>query len=96
MRYFVPQSGVEKIIINTVDNDHDMQDTVVLVTGPWEAESEDERGAIPVIWNLGPSLVGALLTADIDRYHRNWSCLLDPNCPPGPLVFPGVSASGKS
>ena len=45
-RYFVPQSESEKIIINIVDSDHGMQDTVIQVTGPWEAESEDERGAI--------------------------------------------------
>jgi len=32
-RYFVPQSGVEKIIINMVDNHHGMRDTVVRVTG---------------------------------------------------------------
>ena len=39
-----PQSGVEKVIINMVDNDHGMRDTVVQVTGPWEAEYEDECG----------------------------------------------------
>jgi len=46
--YFVLQSGIEKIIINIVDSDHGIQDAVVQVTGPWETESEDECGAIPV------------------------------------------------
>ena len=46
--YFTPQSGVEKIIINMVNSDHHMQDTVVRVTGPWDAELEDECGAVPI------------------------------------------------
>ena len=45
--YFVPQSGVEKIIVNMVDSDHGMRDTWVQVTGPCKAESEDEREASP-------------------------------------------------
>ena len=52
-RYFVSQSGCKKIIVNMTDNDHGMRDIVVRVIGPWEAESEDERGAIPTMWNLG-------------------------------------------
>ena len=52
MRYFFPQSGVEKIIVNMVNSDHGMQDTVVRVTGLWEAESENECGAVPVACNL--------------------------------------------
>ena len=47
--YFVPQSGVEKIIVNMLDINHGMRDIVVRVTGPWEAESEDEREAISVV-----------------------------------------------
>ena len=35
-----------------VNNDYGMQDTVVRVIGPWEAESEDERGAVPIARNL--------------------------------------------
>ena len=35
--YFVPQGGCIKLIINMVDSDHDMRETVVRVTGPWEA-----------------------------------------------------------
>ena len=31
--YFVPQSGCKKIIINMIDSDHGMRDTVVRVTG---------------------------------------------------------------
>ena len=50
----MPQNGWEKIIINMVDSDHGMRDTVVRVTDPWEAESKDEHGAIPITWNLGP------------------------------------------
>jgi len=33
-RYFTSQSGVEKVIVNTVNNDHGMRDTVVRVTSP--------------------------------------------------------------
>ena len=37
------------------------------MTGPWEAKLEDEHGAIPVVWNLGPmSHGGALVTIDIE------------------------------
>jgi len=47
-----PQSGVEKVIVNMVNSDYGIQDTVVQVTGPLEAESEDERGVVLVAWNL--------------------------------------------
>ena len=88
--YFVPQSGCENIIVNMVDSDHSMRDTVVLVTDPSEAELEDERGAIPTMWNLGSvARGGAVLTAEIelklqaltavDYDCRNLSWLLDPN-----------------
>jgi len=33
-RYFIPQSGVEKIIVNMINNNHGIQDTVALVTNP--------------------------------------------------------------
>jgi len=50
-----------------VGNDDGMRDTVVRVTGPWEANSEDERRAILVAWNLVlVSHGGALPTADIE------------------------------
>ena len=35
--YFVPQIGCENII-NMMDSDHSMRDSVVWVTNPWEAE----------------------------------------------------------
>ena len=74
--YFVPQSGIEKTIVNMIDNDHDMRDTVVWVTGPWEAESEDERGAISIVWNLGPvPRGGALPTADIEAKLRKLAAI---------------------
>ena len=80
---------------------------MVRVTGPWEAELEDEHAAIAVIWNLGPvHRGGALPPADIEaklrklttiNYNcRNWSWLLDPNRPSVPPVIPKVPASGKS
>ena len=83
-RYFAPQSGVEKIIVNMVTNDHGMRDTVVRVTGPCDVESEGERGAVPVIWNLDSGPHGGILpTTDIkvklrklvaiDFNCRNWS-----------------------
>jgi len=50
-RYFILKSGVEKIIVNMIDNDHGMRDSVFRVFGPWDAESEDERGAIAVALN---------------------------------------------
>ena len=46
-RFFVAQSGCEKLILNMVDNDYGTRDTAVWVCGPWEVESEDERRAIP-------------------------------------------------
>jgi len=106
-RYFVPQSGVEKIIVNMVDIDHGMRDTVVWVSGPWKAESENEREAIPVVWNLGLTpRGGSLPTADVEaklrklttiNYDcRNWSWLLDPNRPPVPPVIPRVPTLGKN
>ena len=52
-RYFVPQTGCEKIIVNIVDSDHGMRNTMVWLTGAWEAESENEHGVIPTAWNLG-------------------------------------------
>ena len=48
-RYFASQSRVEKIIVNMVTNDHGMRDTMVQVTGPWDAKSEGECGAVSVI-----------------------------------------------
>ena len=66
-RYFVPPSGGEKITVNIVHSDHDMRDTVVRVTGPWAAESENDRGIIPIVWNLGSAPHGwALPTTDIE------------------------------
>ena len=53
-RFFVPRSGCKKLIMNMVDNNHNMRDTVIRVSGPWEAELEKERGANPTTWNLGP------------------------------------------
>ena len=47
-----PQSGVEKITVNVVNNDHGMRDTMIRVIGSWEAESKDEHGVVPVVWNL--------------------------------------------
>ena len=47
-QYFFSQTGVEKIIVNMSNCDHGMWDTVVRVTGPCEAESEDEHGVVPV------------------------------------------------
>ena len=68
---------------------------------------EDEREAIPVVWNVGPvPCGGALVTADIKvkmrkltaiyRNRRNWSWLLDPHRPCVPPILPEVAASGKN
>jgi len=40
---------VEKIIINMVDSNRDMQDIVVRVSDPWDADSEEDRGVIPYV-----------------------------------------------
>ena len=80
-RFFVPRSGCEKLIMNMVDNNHNMRDTVIRVSGPWEAELEKERGASPTTWNLGPVAqtcsveIEAKLRrlAAINYDHRNWS-----------------------
>ena len=95
-RFFVPQSGCEKII-NMVDSDHGMRNTVIRMTGPLEAESKGERGAISITWNLGAVARGETLSsadievklqklAAINYNHRNWSGLLDPNRSPVPPV----------
>ena len=79
---------------------------VVRVTGKWEAESEDERRAVSVSWNLESNSHGrTLLTADvevklrrltaIDYNSHNWSWLLDPNKPLEPPVIPKVPTSSK-
>ena len=88
-----------------VDNDHGMRDTVVRVIGLWAVESENDHRVIPVVWNLGPPLEGALPITDIeaklrkltsiDYDHRNWSWLLDLKIPPVPLVVPRVGALDK-
>ena len=50
-----------------IDSDRGMRDTMVRVTALWEAELEDERGAILTTWNLGPvARGGAMLTAEIE------------------------------
>ena len=65
------------------------------VSGLWDAESEDERGAIPVAWNPNAgSRGGTLLSVNIvaklkklttiDFNSRNWSWLLNLNRPPVP------------
>jgi len=46
--YFIPHSGDENIIVNMADSDHCIRDIVVQVTGSWAAESENDRGVIPV------------------------------------------------
>ena len=48
-RYFIPHSGVEKIIVNMVNSDRGMQDTVTRVFGPWDADSEEECKVISVV-----------------------------------------------
>jgi len=73
MRYFVSQSGVEKIMVNMVDSDHGMRKS-------WEAEPEDGCGAILVVGNLGVAPHGGdLATTDIEAKLRkltaiNYNC----------------------
>jgi len=50
------QIRVEKIIVNMVDISHGMRDIVVQVTDLWTAESENERGAIPLSGTWAPPL----------------------------------------
>ena len=53
-----PQSGVEKVIVSMVNNDHGMRDTVVRVSGSWETKSEDELGVVPAPRTQTPTLMG--------------------------------------
>ena len=66
-----------------------MRDTVVQLTGQWEAKSKSERGTVPTTWNLGPvARGGAVMTPEtemklqelnaIDLNPRKWNWLLDP------------------
>ena len=43
-RYFILQSGVKKIIINMMDRDRGMRDTMVWVSSTCDADLEEERG----------------------------------------------------
>ena len=47
--YFVPQSMIENIIVNMIDNGNGPWNIVVWVTSPWEVESKKERGAVLVV-----------------------------------------------
>ena len=89
-----------------VDSDRGMQDTVVRVSGPWDADWEDEHVAVLVVWNLNVgTCVGTLPAADVeaklrklttvDFNNRNWSWLLNSNRPSVPLVILRVPATGK-
>jgi len=89
VRYFMPQSACDKIIVNKVNNDHYMRDTVVQLTGQWEAKLKSECGTVPTTWNLGPvARGGAVMTPEtemklqelnvVDLNPRKWSWLLDP------------------
>ena len=82
MRTSLPLGRIEKVIVNIVNDDHGMRDTVVWVSGLWETELEDEHGAVPVSWNLDSSSYGGTLpTTDVEvkfntaiNYNnRNWS-----------------------
>ena len=106
-RYFVPQSGVEKINVNMVNSDHGIRDTMFRVTGQWDVESKYEHGIVLVIWNLDSSPHGGTLsTANVEAKlrklttinynNRNWNWLLDPNRPLEPPVIPRVPALGKN
>ena len=103
--YFVPKIEVKKIIVNIVDSDCGMRDTVVQVSGPRDANSS-ESGVIGVVWNLDAGTHGGTLpTADvevklrklttIDFNNRNWSWLLNWNRPPALPVILRVLTSGK-
>ena len=83
-----------------------MRDFVIRVSGPWDAKSEDKRGAIPIAWNSNVgSRGGTLPSADveaklkkltiIDFKSHNWSWLLNPNKPPVLSGVQRVPVSGK-
>ena len=56
----MPEGGYDKLIVNMVDSDHDMRETVVRVTGPWEVELKSERGTTLTTWNLSPPARGSV------------------------------------
>ena len=41
--YFILPTAVEKIVVNMVDSNRGMRDTVVQVSGPWDDDLEEER-----------------------------------------------------
>ena len=53
-RSFVPRSGCDGSIINLVGSDHGWHDTIIRVSGPWEAVQAKDRGRVLTMWNRGP------------------------------------------
>ena len=100
-------SGVEKLIINMVDRDHGIQDSVIRFFGPWDAESDAEHKAILDAWNPNArSHGGTLPSVDVEAKLKKltaidfdycyWSSLLNPNKPPVLPSVQRVPTSGKS
>jgi len=57
---------VEKIVINMVDSNRGMRDTVVWVSDQWDVDSEDEREDVLVVLNLDTGTHrGTLSTIDV-------------------------------
>ena len=51
---------VTGLIINLVDSDHRWRDSVVRVSGPWEAALGKDHGRVPNVWNRVYSLKGSI------------------------------------
>jgi len=68
------------MIVNMVDSDYGMRDSVI-VSGPCDAESYDERGAIPVAWNSNAgSCEGTLPSADVEGKLKKLTAIYFNSC----------------
>ena len=48
-----PQRGCDKLVVNIPDSNHGWRDSVVRITGPWEALAEN-HGRVLMSWNTRP------------------------------------------
>ena len=90
--FFIPWSGCDRLVVNLVDNDQGLHDTVIRVSDPWEDASAKNRGVISTSWNRGSISKGVCPEEGAetipDRQRScNWSWLLDSNRPSIPIVI---------
>ena len=54
-RFFAARSGLEKLIVNLADNNHGWRETVIRISGTWEAAAQKDCGVVLMAWNQGRS-----------------------------------------